>query len=170
MHGAPVADNTRVAVVYRDGVPNLYLNGKFAKSGLKSPRTPHPSSSAGGGFSGYVGPVFVTGRPFGDAEAASDAEGVALGKRAAPDAEPVPFVSEDGKIRAEFFKNGKIEADAFRGAEKEEIVRFCREVLQGQHFAYFIFGDRHLPIDYTLSPSSRYINTCLLYTSDAADD
>ena len=55
--------------------------------------------------------------------------------------------------------NGKIEADAFRGAEKEEIVRFCREVLQGQHFDYFIFGHRHLPIDYTLSPSSRYINT-----------
>ena len=56
-------------------------------------------------------------------------------------------------------ENGKIEADAFRGAEKEEIVRFCREVLQGQHFDYFIFGHRHLPIDYTLSPSSRYINT-----------
>ena len=45
------------------------------------------------------------------------------------------------------------------GAEKEEIVRFCREVLQGQHFDYFIFGHRHLPIDFTLSPSSRYINT-----------
>ena len=56
-------------------------------------------------------------------------------------------------------ENGKIEADAFRGAEKEEIVRFCREVLQGQHFDYFIFGHRHLPIDVTLSPSSRYINT-----------
>lgn len=119
VHGAPVADNTRVAVVYRDGVPNLYLNGKFAKSGLKSPRTPHPSSSAGGGFSGYVGPVFVSGRPFGDAEAASDAEGVALGKRAAPDAEPVPFVSEDGKIRAEFFKNGKIEAELADGSKLE---------------------------------------------------
>ena len=119
VHGAPVADNTRVAVVYRDGVPNLYLNGKFAKSGLKSPRTPHPSSSAGGGFSGYVGPVFVSGRPFGDAEAASDAEGAALGKRAAPDAEPVPFVSEDGKIRAEFFKNGKIEAELADGSKLE---------------------------------------------------
>lgn len=45
------------------------------------------------------------------------------------------------------------------GSGKEEIVRFCREVLQGQHFDYFIFGHRHLPIDYTLSPSSRYINT-----------
>lgn len=119
VHGAPVADNTRVAVVYRDGVPNLYLNGKFAKSGLKSPRTPHPSSSAGGGFSGYVGPVFVSGRPFGDAEAASDAEGAALGKRAAPDAEPVPFVSADGKIRAEFFKNGKIEAELADGSKLE---------------------------------------------------
>ena len=55
-------------------------------------------------------------------------------------------------------ENGKIEADAFRGAEKEEIVRFCREVLQGQHFDYFIFGHRHLPIDYTLSPSAATSN------------
>ena len=30
---------------------------------------------------------------------------------------------------------------------------------EGQHFDYFIFGHRHLPIDFTLSPSSRYINT-----------
>ncbi len=55
--------------------------------------------------------------------------------------------------------NGKIEADDFRGAEQEEIIRFCQTVIKKQSFDYFIFGHRHLPIDFTLSPSSRYINT-----------
>lgn len=119
VHNAPIADNTRVAVVYRDGVPNLYLNGKFAKSGLKSPRIPHPSRAAGRGFSGYVDSVFVSDKPFGDAEAASDAAGTSVGKREIPDIEPVPFVSEDGRIRAEFFRNGKIDAELADGSKLE---------------------------------------------------
>lgn len=56
-------------------------------------------------------------------------------------------------------ENGHIEADLFRGEAQEEIVRFCREALQIQHFDYFIFGHRHLPIDFPLSTTSRYINT-----------
>lgn len=56
-------------------------------------------------------------------------------------------------------ENGKIEADSFQGEEKEEIVRFCKETLAVQHFDFFIFGHRHLPIDLPLSPLSRYINT-----------
>lgn len=56
-------------------------------------------------------------------------------------------------------ENGKIEADSFRGEEKEEIVRFCKQTLSKQHFDYFIFGHRHLPVDLPLSSGSRYINT-----------
>lgn len=56
-------------------------------------------------------------------------------------------------------ENGHIEADEFRGEDKEEIVRFCREILKKEHFDYFIFGHRHLAIDYPLAPDSRYINT-----------
>lgn len=55
--------------------------------------------------------------------------------------------------------NGKIEADSFRGEEQEEIVRFCRQTLQHDHFDYFIFGHRHLPADLPLSGNSRYLNT-----------
>ena len=56
-------------------------------------------------------------------------------------------------------ENGKIEADNFRGEEKEEIIQFCKRSLRTQHFDYFIFGHRHYPIDFPLSADSRYINT-----------
>lgn len=55
--------------------------------------------------------------------------------------------------------NGKIEADSYRGPEKEEIVRFCIQTLSKEHFDYFIFGHRHFPIDIPLAPNSHYINT-----------
>ncbi len=38
----PVTDWTHVAVVYRDGTPTLFLNGKQVRTGLKSPREVHP--------------------------------------------------------------------------------------------------------------------------------
>lgn len=56
-------------------------------------------------------------------------------------------------------ENGKIEADSFRGEEQEEIVRFCKQTLRTQYFDYFIFGHRHVPIDFPLSGNSTYINT-----------
>ncbi|MDX1683911.1 MAG: UDP-2,3-diacylglucosamine diphosphatase [Saprospiraceae bacterium] len=47
----------------------------------------------------------------------------------------------------------------FLGAEKEWLVQYCESKLKERHFDYFIFGHRHLPIDYTLSNGeSRYIN------------
>lgn len=51
-------------------------------------------------------------------------------------------------------------ADAeFLGEEKEWLIIYSREVLQKEHYDYFIFGHRHLPIDFTLNASgSRYIN------------
>ena len=41
-YAAPLADWTHLAVVYRDGQPSLYVNGKFAHTGLKSRYTVHP--------------------------------------------------------------------------------------------------------------------------------
>ena len=35
---------------------------------------------------------------------------------------------------------------------------FSREILKKEHFDFFVFGHRHLPIDFRLSPESRYIN------------
>lgn len=48
--------------------------------------------------------------------------------------------------------------EKFLGSEGEWLVQYCRSVLQQEHFDYFIFGHRHLPIDFTLNANSRYIN------------
>lgn len=56
-------------------------------------------------------------------------------------------------------ENGKIEADQYRGEAHEDIERFCRSILQQEHFDYFLFGHRHLPLDIKLTENSRYINT-----------
>jgi UDP-2,3-diacylglucosamine hydrolase len=46
----------------------------------------------------------------------------------------------------------------FMGEDKEWLLIYCKEMLAKQHFNFFIFGHRHLPIDYTLSETSRYVN------------
>jgi len=46
----------------------------------------------------------------------------------------------------------------FLGEENEWLISYCKEVLQHWQFDYFIFGHRHLPIDFTLPGNSRYIN------------
>ena len=47
----------------------------------------------------------------------------------------------------------------FLGEEKEWLVQFCNEKIEKLNVDYFIFGHRHLPIDYTLkNGTSRYIN------------
>jgi UDP-2,3-diacylglucosamine hydrolase len=48
---------------------------------------------------------------------------------------------------------------SFFGPEKEWLIQYCLEVLQKENFDFFIFGHRHLPIDYTLNANgSRYLN------------
>ncbi|MFN5620802.1 MAG: UDP-2,3-diacylglucosamine diphosphatase, partial [Flavobacteriales bacterium] len=46
----------------------------------------------------------------------------------------------------------------YLGAEHEWLITYCKEELAKEHFDYFVFGHRHLPIDHALSASSRYIN------------
>ncbi len=46
----------------------------------------------------------------------------------------------------------------FLGADKEWLIIYCKEVLQKEQYDYFIFGHRHLPIDFALTEKSRYIN------------
>jgi len=47
---------------------------------------------------------------------------------------------------------------SFLGEENEWLITYCKEILQQQSHDYFIFGHRHLPIDFTLPGNSRYIN------------
>ena len=56
-------------------------------------------------------------------------------------------------------KNGTIEADTFRGEDKEWLVLYAKDELKKEHFDYFIFGHRHWPCDINLNAKSRYINT-----------
>lgn len=47
----------------------------------------------------------------------------------------------------------------FLGEEKEWLIQYCHERLKEEHIDYFIFGHRHLPIDYALNNgTSRYLN------------
>lgn len=48
--------------------------------------------------------------------------------------------------------------EVFLGEQDEWLLIYSKEVLLKEHFDYFIFGHRHLPIDFTLNENSRYIN------------
>lgn len=48
--------------------------------------------------------------------------------------------------------------EKFLGEEKEWLILYSKEVLQKEPHHFFVFGHRHLPIDYRLTPKSRYIN------------
>lgn len=48
--------------------------------------------------------------------------------------------------------------EIFLGEDKEWLLIFCNEKLNQNFFDFFIFGHRHLPIDYRLKNNSRYIN------------
>ena len=54
--------------------------------------------------------------------------------------------------------NGGENEEKFVGAEHEWLAIYAKEVLQKQHFDYFIFGHRHLPLDIPLTEKSKYIN------------
>ena len=48
--------------------------------------------------------------------------------------------------------------DVYLGDDKEWLMIYSREVLQKEHYDYFVFGHRHMPLDKSLSDNSRYIN------------
>lgn len=57
-------------------------------------------------------------------------------------------------------RDADVEEMSFLGSEREWLVQYSERKLKSQHYDYFLFGHRHLPIDFTLSNNlSRYINT-----------
>jgi UDP-2,3-diacylglucosamine hydrolase len=66
--------------------------------------------------------------------------------------------------------NGKPEE--FLGNEREWLLIYAKEKLQEEHFDYFIFGHRHLPLNIPINNTSRYINLgeWINYTSYAVFD
>jgi UDP-2,3-diacylglucosamine hydrolase len=71
-----------------------------------------------------------------------------------------PFI---GVGLANYFSNKSRSAtgsseELFLGEDKEWLLIHSKEVLKQKHFDFFVFGHRHLPIDFRLSNDSRYIN------------
>ncbi len=48
--------------------------------------------------------------------------------------------------------------EVYLGDDKEWLIAYCREVLTKVHYDYFVFGHRHLPIEFKLNENSTYIN------------
>ena len=46
----------------------------------------------------------------------------------------------------------------FLGEDKEWLIIYSREMLKIKQYDYFIFGHRHLPVDFKLTDATRYIN------------
>ncbi|WP_114492354.1 UDP-2,3-diacylglucosamine diphosphatase [Candidatus Ulvibacter alkanivorans] len=58
-------------------------------------------------------------------------------------------------------KNKMISGDEdkkFLGEENEWLAQYARRRLESQHFDYFVFGHRHLPMEIKLNESSTYFN------------
>ena len=68
-------------------------------------------------------------------------------------------------------KTGHID-EVYLGDDKEWLIVYSKEVLTKQHYDYFIFGHRHLPIVHPLAENSVYINLgeWIKYNSYAAFD
>lgn len=64
------------------------------------------------------------------------------------------------------------EEPRFLGPEREWLVQFCLDTLRREHFDYFVFGHRHLALEYDLPGGARYVNLgdWLRYDSYAAFD
>lgn len=48
--------------------------------------------------------------------------------------------------------------EKFLGEENEWLAIYSKEMLLKKHYDYFIFGHRHLPLDFKVGENSRYIN------------
>ncbi|MFI5186985.1 MAG: UDP-2,3-diacylglucosamine diphosphatase [Chitinophagales bacterium] len=48
--------------------------------------------------------------------------------------------------------------EVFLGEEKEWLIIYSKNMLKKKYFDFFVFGHRHLPIDFRLGNGSRYIN------------
>jgi UDP-2,3-diacylglucosamine hydrolase len=48
--------------------------------------------------------------------------------------------------------------DQFLGEDREWLVSYCKDILKERKVDFFVFGHRHLPIDFQLTEQSRYVN------------
>ncbi len=65
------------------------------------------------------------------------------------------FVANGWSSKSRISNNQK---EIFAGEENEWLAIFAKEQLLKEHFDYFIFGHRHLPLNIKLNENSSYIN------------
>ncbi len=69
---------------------------------------------------------------------------------------------DTGVNLAEYFsrKGPKHEGadEIFLGPDKEFLIQFCLQKLKREHVDFFVFGHRHLPLEYPLPGGSLYVN------------
>lgn len=115
---ADLSERSHVAVVYRDGAPTLYLNGKKAKAGAKGPYTPASNAGPGGPeFRGEKSPPMLFDRALTDAEIAALARA-----DAGPSLAPPPVEIEraaDGGLFARFWERAAPKVSLSTGATLE---------------------------------------------------
>ena len=46
----------------------------------------------------------------------------------------------------------------YDGPDREWLFQYAKRKLKAEHFDYFVFGHRHLPLEISLNPKSTYIN------------
>ncbi len=48
--------------------------------------------------------------------------------------------------------------EKYHGDENEWLFQFCQDTLKTQHYDYFVFGHRHLPLEKEVGENSMYVN------------
>lgn len=48
--------------------------------------------------------------------------------------------------------------DRFKGIDKEWTFLYAKKKLETTHFDYFIFGHRHIPMEYSITEQSKFVN------------
>ena len=114
-----ILPNTRIAVVYKNSVPSLYINGKFVKTAPKaSGRKLHPADSVRKSFRGSYEGFEVVDRALTPEEIAADfADSQKAKDTKAAYNPPPPSInrSKEGLLSAEFFKKGLLELKKANG-------------------------------------------------------
>jgi hypothetical protein len=108
----PVAPGTRVAVVYKDSRPSLYINGKLAAAAAPSGRVVLPPAGVAAGFKGAATGFTVKNT------ALSEAGLAALAARPEAPAGLPParlLIDGNGALAAEFALPGKLEIETASG-------------------------------------------------------
>jgi len=67
----------------------------------------------------------------------------------------IPF----GQYLSQKNKKKSIQNDLiFNGNDEEWLTKYCKQKLETNHYDYFVFGHRHLPLEIKLSEKSTYFN------------